>query len=383
MTRNISTKNVLLAAAALGTVMALSAGPASAAGDKEKCYGVAAAGKNDCATATSSCAGTSKVDNQSDAFVAVPKGLQSRQAIVEPFPMSPQPPRDDVVTGSIRASAGIGLRFQHVSEIIETKPDIPWLEAHAENHMSEGGRSRRVLDDIRRDYPISIHGVGLSIGGVDALDRAHLERLRDLVARIEPGLVSEHLAWCNAGGAYLNDLLPLPYTEASLASIVSHVDQVQDVLQRTILIENPSLYLAYACSELTEPAFLNALAQRTGCGILLDVNNVYVSAGNLGSDPQHYLDELDLTAVGEIHLAGHHRRQVDGTIIRIDDHGSAVSDEVWQLYDGVIQKTGGLPTLIEWDRNIPALSTLLDERDRAERMLASRNGHGGSDAVAA
>jgi uncharacterized protein len=284
-----------------------------------------------------------------------------------PLPSSQQ----GFANGPVPVRAGIGLKFEHIREILESMPRVAWFEVHAENYMSAGGPSLQALENIRRHYPISVHGVGLSLGGAEPLDRAHLNRLKGLVERIEPGLVSEHLAWCSSGGHFLNDLLPLPYDENSLATVIAHVNQIQDTLGRAILIENPSLYASFLGSEMTEPAFLNEVARRTGCGLLLDVNNVFVSASNLGFDPSRYLRELDMEFVGEIHLAGHHARPLGSRVIRIDDHGSPVNAEVWDLYAAALEATGAVPTLIEWDTNIPALATLLAEAGRAQKMLSS------------
>jgi len=292
-------------------------------------------------------------------------------------------PRQVFANGPIPARAGIGLKFEHIREIIETKPAVAWFEVHAENYMSAGGPSIQALEDIRSHYPISVHGVGLSLGGAESLDRAHLQRLKTLVKRFEPGLVSEHLAWCASGGAFLNDLLPLPYNEESLAKVAAHVDELQGALDRTILIENPSLYAGFRGSEMTEPAFLNEIAKRTGCGLLLDVNNVFVSASNLGFDPYGYLRELDMAPVGEIHLAGHHVRPLGDRVIRIDDHGSPVGDDAWDLFSRALQRTGPIPALIEWDTNIPALDILLAEAGRAQQALSSNTADGGYRAAVA
>ncbi len=297
--------------------------------------------------------------------------------------MSLPSPRHVFANGPIPVCAGIGLKFEHIREIIETTPAVAWLEVHAENYMSAGGPSIQALEEIRRHYPLSVHGVGLSIGGAEPLDRAHLERLKRLVERFEPGLVSEHLAWCASGGDFLNDLLPLPYNEEALATVIAHVDETQDALGRAILIENPSLYAGVPGSEMTEPAFLNEVARRTGCGLLLDVNNVFVSASNLGFDPCDYLGQLDMGPVGEIHLAGHHVRPFGDQVLRIDDHGSPVSDDVWALFGRTLQSTGPVPTLIEWDTNVPALGTLLAEAGRAEHALSSISPRGGRHVAAA
>ena len=269
----------------------------------------------------------------------------------------------------VPAQAGIGLKFDHITEIIETQPAAAWFEIHAENFMSAGGPSIRALDRVRRHYPMSVHGVGLSLGGAGPLDQAHLDRLKSLVKRIEPGLVSEHLAWCRTDGDFLNDLLPVPYERQALATVIDHVNQTQDTLGRTILIENPSLYVRFRDTHMSEPAFLNEVARATGCGLLLDINNVYVSASNLRFDAEKYLRDIDKIHVGEIHLAGHHVRFFGEEILRIDDHGSPVSDEVWALYKKTLKSVGPVPTLIEWDTNIPPLGSLLAQADHAQKIL--------------
>ena len=265
---------------------------------------------------------------------------------------------------------GIGLRAPHVSEIAAARPRLGFIEVHAENYMAESPALDRLLE-LRRDYPVSVHGVALSLGSAEALDGSHLGRLKGLVERIEPMLVSEHLAWSAIGGAYLNDLLPLPYTEDSLDLFCRHVDEAQQELGRRLLIENPSAYLRYRQSSIPEEEFIAAIARRTGCGLLCDVNNIYVSACNFGFDPVAYLAALPIAAIGEIHLAGHHAAEtVD---ILIDDHGSRVAEPVWELYRAALGRFGPLPTLIEWDTNIPPLETLLDEaRHAAELAHAHR-----------
>jgi hypothetical protein len=268
----------------------------------------------------------------------------------------------------IPARAGIGLRHPHLREILETRPPLAWLEVHSENYMV-GGAALHHLDSLRGDYPLSLHGVGLSLGSAGPLDAEHLARLSNLVDRMEPGLVSEHLSWSVVDGTYLNDLLPLPYTEEALAIVVAHVDEAQEALGRTILIENPSTYLRFAHSTIPEWVFLAEIARRCGCGILLDVNNVHVSACNHGFDAAEYLDSVPAAAVGEIHLAGHALRHIDGCDLRIDDHGSAVAPPVWELYARAIDRLGPVPTLIEWDSNIPALDVLAGEAAQAQRIL--------------
>jgi uncharacterized protein (UPF0276 family) len=265
---------------------------------------------------------------------------------------------------------GIGLRAPHVGELLATRPRVGWLEVHAENYMG-GGPALRALERVRADYPIALHGVGLSLGGADDLDSRHLERLRRLVERIDPVRVSEHLAWSVAGGVYLNHLLPLPYTEESLALVGAHIARAQDALGRRILLENPASYLRFRHSTIGEPDFLNALARTVGCNLLCDVNNIYVSAHNLDFDALAYLEALEPAAVEEIHLAGHAVNDADGRAVLIDDHGSRVAPAVWRLYAQAIARVGARPTLIEWDTNLPALDVLVEEARRAERVAAA------------
>ncbi len=269
------------------------------------------------------------------------------------------------------ARAGIGLRAPHLATILAARPAVPWFEVHAENYMGGGGPALRALQEIRRDYPISLHGVGLSLGSADDLDGHHLGRLRALTDRFEPVLVSEHLSWSIAGNVYFNHLLPLPYDEESLDTVVRHVAQAQDILQRRLLIENPSSYVRLGHSTMTELEFLTELVRRSGCGLLCDVNNAYVTCTNFGQDPVAYLESIPAAAVGEIHLAGHTRNEADGVIILIDDHGSRVAAPVWQLYELAIARFGPVPTLVEWDTNIPELAVLIDEAARAERSLCA------------
>jgi uncharacterized protein (UPF0276 family) len=262
-------------------------------------------------------------------------------------------------------STGIGLRSPHLAEIAATRPELGFLEVHAENYMAETAALDRLLE-LRRDYPVSLHGVALSLGSAEELDRAHLGRFKALIGRIEPVLVSEHLAWSAIGGAYLNDLLPLPYNEESLDIFCSHVEEAQEAIGRRLLIENPSSYLRYRHSCIPEAEFLTEVARRTGCGILCDVNNIYVSARNFGFNPVAYLYALPVEATGEIHLAGHHTAEdVD---ILIDDHGSRVAQPVWELYAAALRRLGPVPTLIEWDTDLPALEMLLDEARHAQEL---------------
>jgi hypothetical protein len=266
--------------------------------------------------------------------------------------------------GPIPAEAGIGLRFPHHRHVMDTRPDTAWFEVHTENYMG-GGIPLRVLEAIRRDYPISLHGVGLSLGSADGLDAAHLAHVRDVAERIEPGLISEHLSWSIAGGIYLADLLPLPMTEEALHVTCRNVAQVQEILGRKILIENPSSYLQFTHSTIPEWEFISAVAARTGCGILCDVNNVHVSACNHGWDASAYLAALPTDAIGEIHLAGHSVKEIGGRILRIDDHGARVSPEVWALFREALERFGRVPALIEWDTNIPAFDVLREEASLA------------------
>jgi hypothetical protein len=249
--------------------------------------------------------------------------------------------------------------------VIESKPGVGWFEVHAENFMCGGKRLRDLLD-VRLDYPISLHGVGLSPGNAEGLDSRHLLRLATLVERVEPMLVSEHLAWSAVGGAYFNDLLPLPYTPETLALVTRHVDQIQTRLRRPILVENPSTYLRYAQSTIPEAEFLAVLARRTGCRILCDVNNLCINAANHGIDAQAWLAALPRDAVGEIHLAGHHVNDADGQRILIDDHGAPVAPEVWALYADAIARFPQAATLVEWDTCLPSLATLVAEAHEAD-----------------
>jgi uncharacterized protein (UPF0276 family) len=264
--------------------------------------------------------------------------------------------------------AGIGLRSPHLAEIGRDRPATGFLEIHAENHL---GRSPalQAVERLREEYDFSVHAVGLSLGSVDGLDEVHLARVVDLVKRLEPALVSDHLSWSVHGGRYLNDLLPLPYTEEALDVVVRNIGRLQDALDRRVSIENPSCYLAFVQSTLVEPEFLAELVQRSGCGLLLDLNNIVVTAHNLRLDPRDWLKALPGEAITEYHLAGHAVNDCDGEPVLIDDHGSRVGDEVWALFGDALRRYGPRPTLIEWDTAIPALSVLLEEAARAERMI--------------
>lgn len=274
------------------------------------------------------------------------------------------------IAAAIPARGGLGLKSQHYRDILQSKPEIGFFEIHAENYMGAGGPPHRYLETIRKDYPLSLHGVGASIGGAQPLDQAHLARLRALDQRYEPGLFSEHLAWSTHEQAYFADLLPLPYTRETLRRVSEHIDQVQDTLGRRMLLENPSSYFAFDESEFAEAEFMAEIVKRTGCGLLLDVNNVFISAANLGFSPESYIDVYPLSHVGEIHLAGHDRQpDEDGSALLIDDHAHPVADDVWALYAHVIARTGPLPTLIERDGNVPAFAELLAEAQRAGLVL--------------
>jgi uncharacterized protein (UPF0276 family) len=273
----------------------------------------------------------------------------------------------------IPARAGVGLKPEHYQEILETRPDIGWFEVHPENYMGAGGAPHHYLTRVRETYPLSLHGVGLSIGSAGEIDKRHLERLKGLIERYEPAQFSEHLAWSTHEGAYLNDLLPLPYRQDTLATVVRHIDEVQSFLGRRMLLENPSTYVAFASSDMREVEFLREIAERSGCGLLLDVNNVYVSAINHGFDAKAYIDTFPVEHVGEIHLGGHAETMDDADApLLIDAHDREVRDEVWQLYARTLARTGAVPTLIEWDNDVPDWGTLFAEAKRAESWIEAR-----------
>jgi len=267
-------------------------------------------------------------------------------------------------------SPGVGYKPQHFQDIIENSGSVRWLEIHAENYMGDGGRPLAQLRYLAERFPISVHGVGLSIGGETPLDTDHLARLKHLVSWLNPASFSEHLAWSTHESHFYNDLLPLPYTDATLARICDHINQVQDTLGRAMLLENPSSYLAFEESTWEEPAFLAEVSKRTGCGLLLDVNNVFVSATNLGFSPQQYIDAFALGKVGEIHLGGHDEDTDDhGAPLLIDSHGREVVDPVWSLLDYTLERSGPKPTLVEWDTDVPEWSVLEAEAARAHDAL--------------
>ncbi len=266
--------------------------------------------------------------------------------------------------------AGIGLRSPHMREVQEQRPAAGWLEVHAENFMNESASAQSLLN-IRGDYLLSVHGVGLSLGSARGVDRDHLSRLKDVCDRYEPAVVSEHVAWSVNDGIYLNDLLPLPYDEDALDVLCANISQTQDALKRQILVENLSSYVGYARSTMSEPEFLTELARRTGCGLLLDINNVYVSAQNVGFDAKAYVAALPSDAIVEIHLAGHVENQTPHGPVLIDNHSSCVAPQVWHLYAAAIRRFGRRPTLIEWDSALPPLTTLLGEAMWADLLAAA------------
>jgi uncharacterized protein (UPF0276 family) len=287
--------------------------------------------------------------------------------------MSARGSNDREATMALPPRAGAGLKPEHYRAILDTAPDIGWFEIHAENYMGEGGAPHHYLGAIRERYPISLHGVGLSIGGSGPLDREHLGRLRALIARYEPSTFSEHLAWSSHDGVYLNDLLPLPYTEETLARVCEHIEEVQETLGHRMLLENPSTYVAFSEAAMSEIAFLREVVRRTGCGLLLDVNNVYVQSVNHGFDAGAFIDTFPIEHVGEIHLGGHALdSDDDGSALLIDDHGREVADAVWALYAQALARSGPKPTLIEWDNDVPAWEVLLAEAKRADRIIAER-----------
>jgi uncharacterized protein (UPF0276 family) len=272
---------------------------------------------------------------------------------------------DFVTRPGIPHAAGIGLRAPHVVHVLESRPPIPWFEVHSENYFAEGGAMLRALERVRELYPVSLHGVGLGLGSCAPLDRTHVAKLSRLVERIEPGLVSEHLSWARIGERHYNELLPLPYTRDALDLVAARVGELQDALARPILVENIAAYVTFAESDIPEPEFLALLAQRTGCGLLLDVNNVYVNVRNHGGDASRFIDAMPAHAVGEIHLAGF---DATGEML-IDTHGHPVGREVWALYERALRRLGPRPTLLEWDTDIPAFDVLAQEAANAQHRM--------------
>ncbi len=271
---------------------------------------------------------------------------------------------------ALPAAPGVGYKAQHFEAVMAAPGPVRWLEIHAENYLGDGGRPIAQLRALAERFPISVHGVGLSIGADQGLDPEHLARLSRLVEWLAPASFSEHLAWSTHDTAFLNDLLPLPYTEATMARVARHIDQVQETVGRQMLLENPSTYLDFAETEMSETDFLRALTKRTGCGLLLDVNNVFVSATNQQTDPRAYLADFPMDAVGEIHLGGHDAETDEhGAPLLIDSHGAPVVDPVWTLYAEVIAARGPCPTLIEWDTDVPDWPVLAEEAGQAEAIL--------------
>jgi uncharacterized protein len=262
-------------------------------------------------------------------------------------------------------TSGIGLRAPHYQDVLARQPKLAFLEVHSENFFGEGGQPLRYLDRFRQDYDISLHGVGMSLGSVDVLSHTHMQKLKRLVDRVQPRFVSEHLCWVGVNGRFLNDLLPLPYTQVSLDHVVRHVEQLQETLGRKVLVENVSSYLEFTDSDIPEWEFVNSVAQRAGCGVLLDVNNIYVSAANHGFDARKYIDAIDTKCVGEIHLGGFE----DIGDVLIDTHSAPVHAGVWPLYEYALKRFGPVPALIEWDADIPALDVLLGEAEKAQRIV--------------
>lgn len=279
-------------------------------------------------------------------------------------------PSPDLSQAAIPRRAGVGLKPEHYRDIIESRPDLGWFEVHPENYMGAGGPPHFWLEQIRARYPLSLHGVGLSIGSAGRLSVPHLDRLKVLIDRYQPGLFSEHLAWSTHDSTFTNDLLPMPYTRETLNLVASHIDQVQSHIGRRMLIENPSTYVTFTNSDMTEIDFLIELAKRSGCGLLLDVNNVFVSSVNHGFDPVAYVDAVPAGIIGEIHLAGHAEIQGgEETVLLVDSHDAAVSDRVWGLYERLVARAGPLPTLIEWDNAIPAWPVLAGQAQLAENIM--------------
>lgn len=277
---------------------------------------------------------------------------------------------DQTAQKPLPARPGVGYKPQHFSNIIADADPVGWLEIHAENYMGDGGRPLAQLRHLTERFPISVHGVGLSIGGEGRLDRDHLARLKKLCGWLDPASFSEHLAWSTHDSAFLNDLLPLPYTAETLARVADHIDEVQSHVGRRMLLENPSVYVTFTETNMDEIEFLGEIASRTGCGLLLDVNNVYVSCTNRQTDPYDYIDRFPHHLVGEIHLGGHDEDHDDmGAPLLIDAHGSEVVDPVWQLYAHTIAKGGPRPTLIEWDNDVPDWPVLAEQAARAARIL--------------
>lgn len=277
-----------------------------------------------------------------------------------------------MIPADIPKHAGAGFRTCHARDVLEGKPDIAWFEIHPENYMVDGGPRLKTLEKLRADYPVSFHGLALSLASFERPDKDHLKALKGLVDRCEPGLVSEHIAWSALDGRYFADLLPAPFTKESLACLVRNVCEVQEYLGRAILIENPAQYLALPQCEMSELDFVTETARRAGCGILLDVNNLFVTQQNLGQDAAAYIEDFDVSLIGEVHLAGYGVDHFRGKDILIDSHSDKVSDEVWALFEMLVSRTGPLPALLEWDNDIPGWDVLEDEVRKAGAILAAK-----------
>jgi len=296
-------------------------------------------------------------------------------AVIKPAPAAAMPPR--FPASSLRGLAGTSFKPAHLASILDEGELRGFFEVHAENYMGAGGPPHRALVTVRRDHALSLHGVCMSIGGPGPLDTAHLARFRTLVERYEPALVSEHLAWSTHDNVYFNDLLPLPYTRSTLNRVCDHIDEVQEAIGRQLLLENPSTYVAFREQTMCETDFIRTVSCRTGCGLLLDINNVFVSAANHGFSAHEYLADFPLAAVGEIHLAGHAAQEdCEGFPLLIDSHDGPVADPVWELYEIVIAQCGAIPTLVEWDSNIPDWPVLKAEAAAAQAILDRRQRRG-------
>ena len=276
----------------------------------------------------------------------------------------------DLIAHSLPTSIGVGFKSQHFNDILSGPHPVGWIEIHAENYLGVGGRPISQLQHLRAELPISVHAIGLSIEGEAQLDKEHLARIKHLCDWLEPASFSEYLAWSTHAGNFLNDLLPLPYNEKTLKQVIGHIDHVQATLGRQMLLENPSSYLQFPESTYSEPAFLNAVVVQTGCGLLLDVNNIFISCHNLKMSAEAYLNELNCAAVGEIHLAGHSRDLLDqGEHLLIGSHAAPVADPVWRLYENILRRTGPKASLIDWDTNVPEWSVLNSEVMQAACLL--------------
>lgn len=283
--------------------------------------------------------------------------------------MTKHSPQTVINNKPIPAIAGVGLKSDHYQDVLKLSPKPLWFEVHTENYMSDGGPHLKILEKIREDYPLSFHGVSLSIGTMGPLNKKILERTKKLINRYQPALVSEHLSWSSIDNTYFNDLLPLPYTEETLEHVINHIDMAQEFLGRQILIENPSTYLQFIDSVIPEQEFLTEVARRSGCGLLIDVNNLFVNAQNHQIDEVEWLKHIPMDYVKEIHLAGHHVKHINDQKILLDDHGSHVSSKVWDIYQLALEIFGPTPSLIEWDTRIPSFGTLMNEASKANLYL--------------